>query len=62
MLARRHGKPTAGDKNIDVDMILAAQALSHNVPVSDVVAATVNLPHPALFVPARLWTDIEPGE
>lgn len=54
---RQHGLPTAHDENIDVDVILAAQALTLGVPAADLVVATVNLRH-SRFVPADLWTNI----
>lgn len=57
-LARQKGQPTAGDKTIDADVILAAQALT--LGVSDVVIATTNVGHLARFVPADLWQNITP--
>jgi hypothetical protein len=39
--ARQQGQPTAGDKALDADMILAAQAMTLGVP--DVVIATTNV-------------------
>jgi predicted nucleic acid-binding protein len=55
--ARQQGQPTAGDKTIDGDMILAAQALT--LGVSDLVIATTNVGHLIRFVPADLWQNIE---
>ena len=55
-LARQQGQPTAGDKTIDGDMILTAQAMT--LGVSDLVIATTNVGHLSRFVPARLWQDI----
>lgn len=57
---RQQGKPTSHDENIDVDVILAAQALTSGVPLADLVVATVNLRHISLFVTADLWTNIKP--
>lgn len=57
-LARQQGQPTAGDKTIDGDMILAGQALALGVP--DFVIATTNVGHLSRFVPAALWRDIQP--
>jgi predicted nucleic acid-binding protein len=54
--ARQRGQPTAGDKTIDGDMILAAQAASHGA--ADFVIATTNVGHLARFVPADLWHNI----
>ena len=55
-LARQQGQPTAGDKTIDGDMILAGQALT--LGVADFVVATTNVGHLARFVPAAAWRDI----
>jgi predicted nucleic acid-binding protein len=56
--ARQQGQPTAGDKTIDADVILAAQALSLGDPA--VVVATTNAGHLARFVPADDWQNIAP--
>lgn len=58
-LARQQGQPTAGDKTIDGDMILAGQALM--LGVSDFVIATTNVGHLSRFVAAELWRDIQPS-
>ena len=57
---RQQGRPTAHDQNIDVDVILAAQALTLGVAVNDLVAATSNERHLSSFVPADLWSNISP--
>ena len=57
---RQQGQPTAHDENIDVDVILAAQALTFGVSVDDLVVATVNPRHLSHFVTADLWTNIHP--
>jgi predicted nucleic acid-binding protein len=54
--ARQQGQPTAGDKTIDADVILAAQAMT--LAVSDVVIATTNVGHLSRFVKADLWQNI----
>lgn len=54
--ARQQGQPTAGDKTIDSDMILAAQAMT--LDVVDVVIATTNVGHLSRFAPADLWQKI----
>lgn len=56
--ARQKGQPTAGDDTIDVDVILAAQALT--LGAGAVVIATTNVSHLARFVPAELWQNIVP--
>lgn len=54
--ARQRGQPTAGDKTLDADVILAGQAATMNDP--NVVVATTNVGHLSRFVAARLWEDI----
>jgi predicted nucleic acid-binding protein len=51
--ARQQGQPTAGDKTIDGDMILVAQAMT--LAVTNVVIATTNVGHLSRFVAAELW-------
>lgn len=57
--ARQQGQPTAGDKTLDGDMILTAQAITIGVP--DVVIATTNVGHLSRFVKAELWQNIAPN-
>ena len=57
--ARQQGQPTASDKTIDSDMILAAQATT--LDVVDVVIATTNVGHLSRFAPADLWQNINLG-
>jgi hypothetical protein len=56
--ARQQGQPTAGDKTIDGDMVLIAQAKALEVP--DVVIATTNVGHLSRFIAADLWQNILP--
>jgi predicted nucleic acid-binding protein len=56
--ARQQGQPTAADNTIDIDMILAAQAIM--VGTDEVVVATTNTGHLSRFVPAELWQNIVP--
>lgn len=56
--ARQQGQPTASDNTIDVDMILAAQALA--LGSTAVVIATTNVGHLSRFVPAEQWQKIVP--
>ena len=57
--ARQQGQPTAGDKTIDGDMILVAQAITLGVP--NVVIATTNVGHLSRFAQADLWQNIIPN-
>jgi len=57
-LARQKGQPTAPDHALDVDVILAAQALT--LGVLNIIVATTNVGHLARFVPADLWDNITP--
>ncbi|HIK41308.1 nuclease [Thermoleptolyngbya sp. M55_K2018_002] len=56
--ARQQGQPTAGDKTIDGDMILIAQAMTFSS--SGVVIATTNIGHLSKFISAELWQNIAP--
>ncbi|MGB7158693.1 MAG: hypothetical protein WBD40_11540 [Tepidisphaeraceae bacterium] len=56
--ARRRGTPTAARDAIDIDVILAAQALSLGLRPINFVVATTNMTHLAQFVPAELWSNI----
>jgi predicted nucleic acid-binding protein len=56
--ARQQGQPTADDKALDGDVILAAQAAT--LGVTDVVIATTNIGHLSRFAPAALWPDVTP--
>ncbi len=58
--ARNAGTTTADPKELDADVLIAAQALDMGLPPSDFVIATMNVGHLALFVPADLWTNITP--
>lgn len=51
--ARQRGTPTADPKELDADVILAAQA-----ELTNSVVATENIGHLSLFVEARKWHDI----
>ena len=57
---RQEGRPTASASDLDVDVILAAQALSVNAG-GEVVVVTTNPRHLRPFVDARPWSEIEPG-
>lgn len=54
--ARQQGQPTAGDKTIDGDMILVAQAMT--LEASDTIIATTNIGHLSRFAVAELWQNI----
>jgi predicted nucleic acid-binding protein len=58
--ARNAGTPTADPKELDADVVIAAQALDMGVPVSDLIIATTNPGHLSLFVAADLWSKIMP--
>ena len=56
--SRRVGRPTADPAALDIDVLLAAQALRL---VGSPVVATTNPKHLSQFVAAQLWTDIAPS-
>lgn len=55
--SRNRGRPTADPKELDIDVLLAATALSLQNE-GDVVVATTNVGHLSQFVDARVWSDI----
>jgi predicted nucleic acid-binding protein len=57
--ARRQGRPTADEKALDGDVILAAQALLTTTDDATVIVATDNVGHLARFVPAYRWWEIQ---
>lgn len=58
--ARQRGQPTSDATALDVDVILAAQALSLGAPVGDIVVVTTNSRHLARFINAKAWSEILP--
>ena len=57
--ARRQGLPTASEGRLDVDVILAAQALELAEGGDEVIVATGDPRHLSRFVDARGWREIE---
>jgi predicted nucleic acid-binding protein len=57
--SRRAGQPTADPKELDADVILAAQARLVGGS-ADVVVATTNVGHIGRFIPAAAWREIVP--
>jgi predicted nucleic acid-binding protein len=55
--ARQQGQPTAADKALDGDVILAGQAITLEAP--GVLIATTNVAHLSRFVPSELWQNIK---
>ena len=56
--SRRHGLPTADPKELDCDVIIAAQAVTSGFNLADIVVATSNPAHLRRFVKSDLWTNI----
>lgn len=56
--SRRVGRPTADATALDIDVLLAAQALGVG---SSAVVATTNPKHLSLFIAAHHWKDISPS-
>ncbi|CAN5874691.1 hypothetical protein BH23ACT11_BH23ACT11_19820 [soil metagenome] len=58
--ARKRGLPTGTERDLDVDVILSAQARLIERDGDRVVVATTNPRHLSRFVEARRWQEIEP--
>ena len=58
--ARNAGTPTAHPRDLDGDVLIAAQALDTGLPLAEIVIATVNVSHISLFAPAAFWSNIRP--
>jgi hypothetical protein len=54
--ARNRGTPTADPRELDCDVLIAAQV--RELSVSNLVIATTKVGHLSLFVKADLWTNI----
>ena len=52
------GLPSAEMKELDCDILIAAQALDLGLSIDDFVIATSNIRHLSRFVPCKLWHDI----
>jgi predicted nucleic acid-binding protein len=61
---RNSGTPTGDPKKLDIDVILAAQALTEGgalgLPLANVIVATSNVAHLARLVNAEVWQNIQP--
>jgi predicted nucleic acid-binding protein len=57
-LSRQSGKPTSDPRELDVDVLLAAQALSFGPSTSEITVVTGNAKHLSQFVDSRHWRDI----
>ena len=62
--SRNAGRPTGDPKELDCDVLIAAQALdyqiSHALPAGTLIMATVNVGHLSQFLPADYWQNILP--
>ena len=56
--ARNVGLPTADPRELDADVILAAQALNLGLPAAEIIIATPNIGHLSRFLSADLWDKI----
>jgi predicted nucleic acid-binding protein len=58
--ARNQGTPTGDPRELDCDVLIAAQSLTLSVPAGELVVATLNVGHLARFLAADLWMNIHP--
>jgi predicted nucleic acid-binding protein len=56
--SRQAGRPTAESKALDIDVLIAAQALSFGVSPAEVVVATTNPRHLGQCLLARTYSDV----
>jgi predicted nucleic acid-binding protein len=56
--SRQAGRPTADNKALDVDVLIAAQALTFPASPSEVEVVTTNPKHLVQFVAAKHWNEI----
>jgi predicted nucleic acid-binding protein len=56
--ARRRGRPTADDRALDADVILAAQATLLASDEVEVIIATTNVGHLSRYARAQKWEEI----
>jgi hypothetical protein len=57
---RNADTPTADPKELDCDVLIAAQALDLGLPAADILIASSNVGHLSRFMAADLWTNIVP--
>lgn len=57
--SRKAGRPTADPKELDADVILAAQPISVANEGHEVIIATTNVGHLSQFIDAREWLLIQ---
>jgi predicted nucleic acid-binding protein len=55
---RQRGLPTTDPRELDVDVILAAQALTAGLSVGDLIVARSNPIHLSRFLTADLWQNV----
>lgn len=58
--SRKIGRPTGDPLKLDIDVILAAQAITMAVPQSEVIVATDNVGHLSRFISSDHWSNIAP--
>jgi hypothetical protein len=62
--SRKAGAVTADPKELDCDVLIAAQSLEyqavHGLASNAIIIATVNIGHLSHFLPADLWQNIHP--
>jgi hypothetical protein len=56
--ARRQGLSTADPKELDVDVLQAAQLLTAGIDPAELAVATTNVGHLARFLKADLWSNL----
>jgi hypothetical protein len=55
---RNRGLPTSNPEELDIDVILAAQALMSGFPAAELIVVTSNPAHLSRLITADHWTNI----
>jgi predicted nucleic acid-binding protein len=58
--SRNTGTTIADPKELNADVIIAAQAINTGIANADFVIATTNVGHLSIFAPAKLWSNLSP--
>ena len=58
--SRQSGRPTSNPGDLDIDVLIAAQALSFGSPAFEITVVTTNAKHLSQFLDAKHWSEVNP--